>query len=154
MERRHRTSLDALLLAYQQAECILHGTGTADCILDRIQRQSPILDGNSGGFRDDVTVSCFRAKPWKLTAVVGQPQQLVGVASVTAMVFFLANRYDSELPEADRLRMSETEYRDTLELASQTLGTVRERIVRDDEDQNARRLQPAVAVVKKDELEA
>src|SRR5664280_419641 len=70
------------------------------------------------------------------------------------MVFFLANRYDSELPETDRLWVGKAEYGDALELAGQTLGTVRERIVRDDEDQNPRRLQPGVAVVEKHEFQA
>ena len=40
------------------------------------------------------------------------------------MVFFLANRHDSELPEADRLGMGEAEYGDALELAGQTPGAV------------------------------
>ena len=70
------------------------------------------------------------------------------------MVFFLANRDHSELPEADRLRVGEAEYGDALELAGQTLGAVRERIVRDDEDQNSRRLQPSVAVVEKHKLQS
>src|SRR5664279_2089478 len=70
------------------------------------------------------------------------------------MVFFLANRDDSELPEADRLRVGEAEHGNALELAGQTLGAVRERVIRDDEDQNSRRLQPAVAVVKKHEFQA
>src|SRR5271157_4973639 len=68
------------------------------------------------------------------------------------MVFFLANRQHSDLPEADRLRVGETEYGDPLELAGQTPGAVRERIVRDDEDQNAGRFQPSVAVVEKDKF--
>src|SRR5271165_114870 len=140
VQRSHWTALDALLLAYQQVERILHGAGTADCILDRIQREAAILDGNCGRFGDDVPLDCFRTKRWKLLAVVGQPQQLVGVTSVAAMVFFLANRDDSELPEADRLRVREAEYGDALELAGQTLGAVRERIVRDDEDQDSCRL--------------
>src|SRR5664280_1553120 len=70
------------------------------------------------------------------------------------MVFFLANRHHSKLPEADRLRVGEAEYGDTLELAGQTLGAVRERIVRDDEDQNSRRFQPAIAVVEKHQLQS
>src|SRR5664280_2490449 len=70
------------------------------------------------------------------------------------MVFFLANRHHSKLPEADRLRVGEAEYGDTLELAGQTLGAVRERIVRDNEDQNSRRLQPAIAVVEKHKFQA
>src|SRR5271157_2314146 len=154
MERRHRTSLDALLLAYQQVECILHGTGTADCILDRIQRQAAILDGNRGRFGDDVPLDYSRSKRWKLLAAVGQPQQLVGATSVTALVFFLANRQHSELPEADGLRVGEAEYGDAFELAGQTPGALRERTVRDDEDQNPRRLQPSVTVVEKDELQS
>ena len=68
------------------------------------------------------------------------------------MVFLLANRHHSELPEADRLRVGEAEYGDALELAGQTLGAVRERIVRDNENQNSRRLQPGVAVVEKHKL--
>src|SRR5271157_448006 len=70
------------------------------------------------------------------------------------MVFFLANRYYSELPEADRLRVGEAEYGDALELAGQTLGALRERIVWDDEDQDSRRLQPCVAVVEKQKFQA
>jgi len=68
------------------------------------------------------------------------------------MVFFLANRRHSDLPEADRLRVGETEYGDALELAGQTPGAVRERIVWDDEDQDSLRLQPRVAMVKKDDF--
>jgi hypothetical protein len=56
------------------------------------------------------------------------------------MVFFLANRHHSELPEADRLRVSEAKYGYPLELAGQTSGAGRERMVRDDKDQNSRRL--------------
>src|SRR5271157_5196368 len=68
-----------------------------------IQRQGPILNENCCRFRDDETLCRLRAKCRQLTAVVGQPQQLVGVPSVAAMVFFLANRHHSELPEADGL---------------------------------------------------
>ncbi len=70
------------------------------------------------------------------------------------MVFFLANRHHSELPEADRLRVGEAEYRDVFELAGETLGAVGERIVGDDEDQNSRRLQPGVAVIEKHKFQA
>ena len=64
VQRSHRTAFDALLLAYQQVECILHGTGTADRILDRIQWQTPILDGNCARFGDDVRFGRFQAERW------------------------------------------------------------------------------------------
>src|SRR5271157_2574182 len=89
----------------------------------------------------------------QLVAVVGQPHQLVGVTGVTAMVFFLANCQHSELPEADRLRVGKAEYGDALELAGQTLGAVRERIVRDDEDEDSRCLEPTIAMVEKDKFQ-
>ncbi|HEY4959626.1 MAG TPA: hypothetical protein VII29_02105, partial [Terriglobales bacterium] len=51
VQRSHWTALDALLLAYEQIESILHGAGTADC------STVPLYGCEAGGYDHFVSFS-------------------------------------------------------------------------------------------------
>ncbi len=79
---------------------------------------------------------------------------MIDCPRVAPFVFGFANADDGELMETNRFRVAEPKYGNTLELAGETLGTVRKRNLGDDEDQDSRGLQPSIAVVEENKLQS